>query len=142
MRFMMIMIPRVYQQDTPPEFQAKEGFAPPLDAVDRMMRYNEELAKAVIVRGLDGLHPLARGARVAFTGGKPVVTEGPDIKAREVVGGYWLIEAGSLEEVVEWATRCPADEGDVIEIRQIFEFEDFSPRGSGGGGQSGCAAGD
>ena len=72
------------------------------------------------------LHPLAKGARVAFAKGKPVVTDGPFIESKEVLGGYWLVEAPSKEEVVKWAQRCPANEGDTIEIRQIFGPEDFA----------------
>jgi len=75
---------------------------------------------------LNGLHPLAKGARVSFAKGKPSVTDGPFIEAKEVLGGYWLVEAPSKEEVVKWAQRCPADEGDTIEIRQIFGPEDFA----------------
>lgn len=72
------------------------------------------------------MHPLASGARVSFAKGKPSVTDGPFIEAKEVLGGYWLVEAPSKEDVVKWAQRCPADEGDTIEIRQIFEPEDFA----------------
>ncbi len=125
MRFMMIMIPRVYQPSTPPGEQAGEGFAPPAEAVARMMRFNEELAKAGALIALDGLQPSAKGARVAFVGGKPGVTDGPFIDAKEVIGGYWLIEAKSKEEAVGWAKRCPASDGDVIEVRQVFEMADF-----------------
>ncbi len=75
---------------------------------------------------LDGLHPLAAGARVAFGKGKPTVTDGPFIKAQEVLGGYWMVEAKSKEELVKWAQRCPAEPGDVIEIRQIWDEADFA----------------
>lgn len=125
MRFMMLMIPRVYQPDTPPGERAGEGFAPPADAVAKMMKFNEELAKSGALIALDGLHPIAKGARVAFLGGKPKVTDGPFTEAKEVVGGYWMIRAASKEEAVGWARRCPAADGDVIEIRQVFEMLDF-----------------
>jgi hypothetical protein len=125
MRFMMVMIPRVYQPDTPPGERAGEGFVPPAEAVSRMMKFNEELAKAGALIALDGLHPGAKGARVTFSGGKPRVTEGPFSKAKEVIGGYWMIEAKSREEAIGWATRCPAADGDVIEVRQVFEESDF-----------------
>src|SRR6516162_9385625 len=127
MRFMMMMIPRVYQPDTPAAERAGEGFTPPADAVAKMMKFNEELAKAGALVALDGLHPVAKGARVSFNGGKPKVTDGPFIEAKEVVGGYWIIQTKSKEEAVEWARRVPAAEGDVIEIRQIFEMSDFPP---------------
>ena len=81
--------------------------------------------RRVKILSLNGLQPLANGARVAFGNGKPVVTDGPFIEAKEVLGGYWMIEADSKEEVVKWTQRCPADPGDVIEIRQIFDLADF-----------------
>src|SRR5579862_9438405 len=125
MRFLMMMIPRVYQPDTPPAERAGEGFAPPVDAVAKMMKYNEELAKAGALLGMDGLHPVAKGARISFNGGKPKVVDGPFIESKEVLGGYWIIQAKSKEEAVEWARRVPAAQGDIIEIRQIFEISDF-----------------
>jgi len=125
MRFMMMMIPRLYQPDTPPGEKAGEGFAPPAEAVARMMKFNEELAKAGALIALDGLHPSSKGARVAFSGGKPKVTDGPFTEAKEVIGGYWMIQAKSKEEAVGWARRCPAADGDVIEVRQVFEMSDF-----------------
>ena len=126
MRFVMFMIPRVYQPDTPPEQRAGESFTPSADAVAKMMKYNEELAKAGALLSLDGLRPLVKGARVSFSQGKPTVTDGPFIEAKEVLGGYWMVEANSKEELVKWAERCPADPGDVIEIRQIFDAADFA----------------
>jgi hypothetical protein len=128
MRFLMMMIPRVYQPSTPEAERAGEGFAPPREAVEEMGKFNDELAKAGMLLSLEGLHPLAKGARVDFAQGKghATVTDGPFIEAKEVVGGFWLIQAKSKAEVVEWAQRCPAAPGDVIEIRQIFEMEDFA----------------
>jgi hypothetical protein len=125
MRFMMVMIPRVYQHDAPPGEKAGDGFAPPAEAVAKMMKFNGELAKAGALIALDGLHPSSKGARVAFAGGRTQVTDGPFTEAKEVIGGYWMIEAKSKEEAVGWAKRCPAAEGDVIEIRQVFEESDF-----------------
>ena len=121
MRFMMLMIPAVYQGGKPPS-----GFTPDPKKMEEMGRFNEELGKAFKIESLNGLHPLAKGARVSFAKGKPSVTDGPFIEAKEVLGGYWLVEAPSKEEVVKWAQRCPADEGDTIEIRQIFGPEDFA----------------
>jgi hypothetical protein len=121
----MMMIPRVYQPDTPEAERAGEGFTPPADAVAKMMKYNEELAKAGALLSLDGLQPLAKGARVSFSSAKAKVTDGPFIESKEVIGGYWIIQTKSKEEAVEWARRVPAAEGDVIEIRQIFEMCDF-----------------
>ncbi len=125
MRFMMIMIPKVYQPGTPPEEKAGEGFAPPADAVEKMMKFNEQLTKAGALITLDGLQPDIKGARVSFSGGKPQVTDGPFTEAKEIIGGYWLINVQSKEEAVEWARKCPAADGDVIEVRQIFEMSDF-----------------
>lgn len=121
----MMMIPRVYQPDIPAEEKPGDGFAPPADAVEKMMKYNEELAKAGMLIALDGLHPTLKGARVSFKGGKPQATDGPFAEAKEVIGGYWMIQAKSKEEAVEWAKRVPAAEGDVIEIRQVFDMSDF-----------------
>ncbi len=123
MRFMMMMIPAVYQGKQ----GAKAGadFAPPADGVEKMMKYNEALAKAGALVALDGLHPPSMGARVTFAGKKPHVTDGPFTESKEVLGGYWLIKAKSREEAIEWAKRVPAEEGDVIEVRQIFDMEEF-----------------
>jgi len=125
MRFMMLMIPRVYQPDAPAGEKAGEGFAPDAKIVAAMMKYNEELAKAGALIALDGLQPSSKGARISFTGGKRIVTDGPFIETKEVVGGYWMIQVNSKEEAIEWAKRCPAGDGDVIEVRQVFEMSDF-----------------
>jgi len=117
MRFMMFMYPGI---DT-----NAESWEPSAEDVAAMTAYNEELSKAGVLLSLDGLRPPADGARVRFGGGTPTVTDGPFAEAKEVVGGYWLIQASSKEEAVEWATRCPANEGDFIEVRRVFEMEDF-----------------
>jgi hypothetical protein len=118
MRFMMIMIPKGYEQASP-------GTMPNAKAVEAMMKYNEALQKAGILLALDGLHPPSMGARVSFEGGKPKVTDGPFAEAKEVVGGYWMIQVKSKEEAIQWATRCPGGENEIIEIRQVQEFADF-----------------
>ena len=118
MRFMMLMIPKGYET-------AKPGAMPDKKAVGAMMRYNEELQKAGVLLGLDGLHPPSAGARVSFASGKPVVTDGPFAEAKEVVGGYWMIQVRSKEEAIEWAKRCPASPNETIEIRQVQELSDF-----------------
>ena len=94
-----------------------------------MGKFNDELAKAGTIIDLDGLEPIEKGARVSFAKGKATVTDGPFIEAKEVIGGYWLIELNSKQEAVEWAQRCPAADGDVIEIRPIFELPDFPSEG-------------
>jgi hypothetical protein len=90
-----------------------------------MTRYNAELQRAGALLALDGLQPLSKGARVSFSAGKSSVTDGPSSEAREVVGGYWVIQVKSKEEAVQWARRCPAADGNVIEVRQVFELADF-----------------
>ena len=104
---MMVMIPSVYQPD-----------APPAEAVARMMTLNEALVQAGALIALDGLHPRSRGARVACVGGQPNVTDGPVIEAKDVISGSWMIQANSTEAAVEWARRCPASDGEVIEVRE------------------------
>jgi hypothetical protein len=118
MRFMMLMIPKGYED-------AKPGTMPDAKAVAAMMDYNAALQKAGVLLALDGLHPPSMGARVSFEGGTPKVTDGPFSEAKEVVGGYWLIQVRSREEAIEWASRCPASENEVIEVRLVQEFEDF-----------------
>ena len=118
MRFMMLMIPRGYESAAP-------GAMPDAKAVEAMMKYNEDLQNAGALLALDGLHPPSMGARVAFAGGKPRVARGPFPEAREVLGGYWMIQAQSLEEAIEWARRCPAGPDETIEIRQVQELSDF-----------------
>ncbi|MDE3056965.1 MAG: YciI family protein [Bacteroidota bacterium] len=128
MRFMMFMIPPEYQPDASPKQKADANFAPPKEAVEAMMKYNEELAKAGVLVSLDGLHPLLKGARVTFKKGTTTVTDGPFVEAKEVVGGYWLIDVKSKEEAIAWAKKCPAvkvDSGAVIEVRQIFEVSEM-----------------
>ena len=76
---------------------------------------------------LDGLHPTSKGARLSFNGGKATVRDGPFTEARELIGGYWMWQVKSKEEAVEWARRCPAEDGDTLELRQVFEMADFGP---------------
>jgi hypothetical protein len=121
MQFMMLMIPNVYRGN-----KKLEGFMPDRKAMEAMGRFNEEMGKTVKILSLNGLHPLYTGARVSFGKGKPTVTDGPFVETKEVLGGYWLVEADSKEQLVQWALRCPADEADVIEIRQIFGEADFA----------------
>jgi hypothetical protein len=118
MRFMMLMIPKGYES-------AEPGAMPEAEAVAAMMKYNEALQEAGVLLALDGLHPPSMGARVSFAGGKPVVTDGPFAEAKEVLGGYWMIEVGSKEEAIAWAKRCPGSQNEVIEVRQVQEMEDF-----------------
>jgi hypothetical protein len=118
MRFMMLMIPSGYEDAAP-------GTMPEADGVAEMMKYNQSLQRAGVLLAAEGLHPPSMGARVSFPGGRPKVTDGPFAEAREVLGGYWMIQANSLQEAVEWASRCPAGANETIEIRQVQEMEDF-----------------
>ena len=120
MRFMMIMLPNVPNID-------EQNWAPDAEAVAAMGKYNEELTKAGVLLALDGLQPPTQGARVSFAGGTASVTDGPFAEAKELIGGYWMIEAASKEEAVQWASRCPGADGDTIEVRQVYEMADFPP---------------
>ena len=120
MRFMMLMIPKGYED-------AKPGTMPEPQAVAAMAKYNETLQKAGVLLALDGLHPPSMGARVSFSDGEPIVTDGPFAEAKEVLGGYWMIDVKSKQEAVEWAMRCPASDNEVIEVRQVQEMSDFPP---------------
>src|SRR5919204_2254710 len=118
MRFMMLMIPLGYET-APPDVQLDP------ERVKAMMKYNEALKEAGVLIALDGLHPPSMGARVSFAAGKPIVTDGPFAEAKEVLGGYWMIEVASRAEAIEWAKKCPATENEIIEIRQVQEMADF-----------------
>lgn len=118
MRFMMLMIPGGYEKAAP-------DARPDAKAVEAMMKYNDELRKAGVLLALDGLHPPATGVRVSFKGGKPLVTDGPFAEAKEVLGGYWMIQVKSRDEAIEWARRIPGGENEVVEVRQVFEMTDF-----------------
>ena len=115
MRFMMLMIPAAKD----------DNWMPSPEAVGAMTRFNQDMINAGVMLTGEGLHPPSKAARVSFGGGAPKVTDGPFAEAREVVGGYWMIQAKSRAEAVEWARRCPAAPGDVIEIRQVMEMSDF-----------------
>jgi len=125
MKFLMMMIPRVYQPSTPAAERAGEGFVPPAECIAKMGEYNQELANAGALIALEGLHPIFKGAQVKFDGTGNTVIDGPFIESKEVIGGFWIIEAASKEEAVAWARRIPAEAGDVIEVRPIFGMEDF-----------------
>ncbi|MBN8941168.1 MAG: YciI family protein [Rhizobiales bacterium] len=118
MRFMMLMIPKGYETAAP-------GTMPDAKAVAAMMRYNQELKDAGVLVTLDGLHPPSMGVRVTFPDGKAQVTDGPFAEAKEVLGGYWMIDVTSKAEAVAWALRCPGDDNATVEVRQVQEFADF-----------------
>lgn len=119
MRFMMLMIPAVYRGNAPADLKPDQA------AMDRMGKFNDAMRSAGVLLTLDGLHPPAGGARVSFAGGKPTVSKAPFAGVSEALGGYWIIDVKSAEEAIDWATRCPAAGGDVIEVRRVFEAADF-----------------
>ena len=120
MRFMMLVIPKGYESATP-------GTMPDPKRVEMMMKYNESLQKSGVLLALDGLHPPSMGARVSFDGGTPKVTDGPFSEAKEVLGGYWMIQVKSRDEALEWAKRAPMSDNEIIEVRQVQEMADFTP---------------
>ena len=121
MRFMVIV-------KSTPEAE-KEGALPDPQLLLEMGKYNEELSKAGVLLALDGLHPSSKGARVKFSGKSRTVVDGPFTEAKELIAGFWIWQVKSLEEAIEWVKRCPnCGPGDSeVEIRQVFEMEDFAP---------------
>lgn len=116
MRFMMIMYPGP---------NAEAGIMPDPKLFSEMGRFNEEMVKAGVLLAGEGLHPSSKGARVRFSGGKPTVIDGPFTETKEIIGGYWLLQVRSKEEAIEWATRAPCPAGEMIELRQVYDLEDF-----------------
>lgn len=119
MRFMLLMIPKGYET-------AEPGTMPEdMAALEAMMAYNRSLSEAGILRAGEGLHPPSMGARVSFKNRKPTITDGPFAEAKEVLGGFWIIEVASREEAIAWAARCPGADNEMIEVRQIQDAEDW-----------------
>jgi hypothetical protein len=118
MRFMMLVMAN-------PESEA--GAMPDVEAVTAMGKYNDELIKAGVMLAGEGLHPSSKGARLKFDGGKVEVLDGPFAEAKELIGGYWMIQVKSREEAIEWAKRIPYGPGQVAEVqlRQVFDESDF-----------------
>src|SRR5437899_10108646 len=119
-RFMMLVIPKAYENTS-------ADFVPPVDLVAKMTKYNESLTKAGVLLGLDGLQPPAKAARVQFAGGRPKVTDGPFAEAKELVGGYWVIQVKSREDAIECAKRAPRLDGDNSEGREGQGLSGFPP---------------
>jgi len=118
MRFMMLVYPGP---------GAEQGRMPDPEVLGRMMKFNEELAASGALLDLNGLQPTSKGVRVSYSGGRPTVTDGPFTESKELLGGYWMIKVGSLDEAVEWAKKAPMQADERIEVRQVFEMEDFAP---------------
>ena len=105
--------------------QSEAGEMPPPEAFTEMNKYNEELVKAGVMLAGEGLHPSSTGARVAFSGKERTVTDGPFAETKELIAGFWLLQLKSMDEAIEWAKRIPFQEDEVVEVRQVFEAEDF-----------------
>jgi hypothetical protein len=115
MRFMMIVKANK---------DSEAGIMPTEEQLAEMAKYNEELVKAGAMLAGDGLQPSSKGARVRYSGSKRTIIDGPFTETKELIAGFWIIQAKSLDEAIEWARRVPFDEGEV-EVRQVFELEDF-----------------
>jgi hypothetical protein len=116
MRFMVLV---------PASPESEAGEMPSTEGLEEMTKYNEELAKAGVMLAGDGLHPTSKGARVRFEGDRRTVIDGPFTEAKELVAGYWIWECASRDEAIEWLKRAPFDGGVEVELRQIFEDDDF-----------------
>lgn len=104
---------------------SEAGKMPSTELLTAMGKYNEELVNAGVLLAGEGLHPSSRGARVRFQGGERTVVDGPFPQTKELIAGFWLIQVKSRDEAIEWVKRAPMQSGDEIEIRQVFEAEDF-----------------
>ena len=118
MRFMMIV---------KASKESEAGALPTKELVAAMGKFNEEMIKAGVMLSGEGLHPSSKGARVAYSGQKRTVTDGPFSQTAELASGFWVINVKSKEEALDWAKRVPFTNGEVVEIRQIFEASDFPP---------------
>ena len=118
MRFMLLVIPHGYESAAPDQL-------PDPEAVARMMKFNEQMQRAGILLALDGLEPPSTGARVTFTSGKPTVKDGPFAEAKEVLGGYWMIDVKSRDEAIAWASKAPMGDNEVIEVRRVQDVSEW-----------------
>ena len=118
MRFMVIV---------PATEESEAGVLPSTEILAEMGKYNEELVRAGVLLAAEGLHPSAMGSRIKFTGEKRTVIDGPFTEAKELIAGFWLIQVRSKEEAIEWVKRAPFGGGFEVEIRQVFEPDDFAP---------------
>jgi hypothetical protein len=107
---------------------SEAGILPTTELLTNMGKFNEELVKAGVMLAGEGLQPSSKGKRITFTSGKPTITDGPFAETKELIAGYWLWQVRSMEEAVEWLKRSPFGPGDEVEIRPVFEAEDFGPQ--------------
>lgn len=105
--------------------ESESGALPSREIVAKMHEYNEQLVKAGVLLAADGLHPSSKGMRIKFDGGKTTITDGPFAETKELLAGFWIIQVKTREEAIEWASRVPFDGGTELEVRQVFEPEDF-----------------
>ena len=106
---------------------SEAGLLPSREVLTAMGKFNEELVKAGVMLAGEGLHPSSRGARVKFNGNQRTVTDGPFAETKELIAGFWLWQVKSKEEAIEWLKRAPFDDGAEVEIRQVYETQDFAP---------------
>jgi len=111
----------------PADAQSEAGKLPDEQLLGAMGKFNEELAKAGVMLAGEGLQPSSKGARLRFGGGKVTVTDGPFTESKELIAGFWLIKVKSKQEAIDWMKRAPFGPGVTLDIRQVFETEDFAP---------------
>ena len=116
MRFMVMV---------PADKNSEAGILPDKKIFEDMGKFNEEMVKAGVMLAGEGLQPTSKGARIRFSGGKTTVIDGPFTESKELIAGFWLIQVKSKEEAIAWMKRAPFGDGVVLEIRQVFETEDF-----------------
>ena len=120
MRFMVII---------PANPESEAGVLPGPEILTAMAKYNDELARAGVLLAAEGLQPSSKGARIKFSGDKRTVTDGPFAETKELIAGFWLIQARSREEAIEWVKRAPFGGGFEVEIRPVFDLDDVAPSG-------------
>ncbi len=118
MRFMVLV---------PANADSEAGVLPDQEILTKMGKFNEEMVKAGVMLAGEGLQASSKGARIKYSGGKTTVTDGPFTESKELIAGFWLIQVKNKDEAIAWMKRAPFDGGTVIEIRQVFESEDFGP---------------
>ncbi len=118
MRFMVIV---------PANKDSEAGVLPDQEILSKMGKFNEEMVKAGVMLAGEGLHASSKGARLTFSGGKTTVIDGPFTESKELIAGFWLLQVKNKDEAIAWMKRAPFDGGTVIELRQVFEAEDFGP---------------
>ncbi len=104
---------------------SEAGIMPTKEILTAMGKFNEELVKAGVMLAAEGLHPSSKGKRIRFEGGKKTITDGPFTETKELIAGFWLWQVRSMDEAIEWLKRSPFDGGAEVEVRPVFEAEDF-----------------